>query len=62
MSGKQDVVQVPLDRILKGKSNDITIQADDIVYVAPSELKAAMKRSIEVAIAFASTASIYGFR
>jgi len=61
-AGVRDIQHVPVDRILRGKDADIVIQADDIIYVAPSAVKAAVKRTVDVAIAFASTASIYGFQ
>jgi polysaccharide export outer membrane protein len=56
--GRQQNISVPLGKILKAKAPDVTLQAEDILYVPNSTAKAVAKRSADAAIALATSATI----
>jgi hypothetical protein len=51
--------KVRLDDVLRGKKTDITMQPDDILFVPPSNLKAAGKTIIISAVGFATQAFFF---
>jgi len=51
---------IPLKRILAGKSPDVRVQADDIVFIPNSAAKAAGRRGIEAILQAATGISMYG--
>jgi len=53
-------MQLPLGRIEKGKRQDVTLQADDIVYIPFSYLRN-MATNLTALLAAASTAAIYHY-
>jgi len=57
-SGPQQI-PIPLPRIMSAKVPDISLQADDIVFVPRSEGKAAVRRSLEAILQAATGAAIY---
>jgi polysaccharide export outer membrane protein len=56
--GQQQNIPVPLGKILKAKAPDVTLQAEDILYVPNSTAKAVAKRTADAAIALATSATI----
>ncbi|HEY6119666.1 MAG TPA: SLBB domain-containing protein, partial [Pyrinomonadaceae bacterium] len=50
---------VPLKRLLQGKTGDMQLQAEDIVYIPTSLTKAAVYRTAPALVADASAAAIY---
>jgi polysaccharide biosynthesis/export protein len=58
-TGTRVVQKVKLEDVLRGRSVDITMQPDDIVFVPPSVLKAASKTALTAAIGFATQAYFY---
>lgn len=58
-NGTRVVEKVRLEDVLRGKKIDPTIQAEDIIFVPPSSMKAVSKAAIAAALAFATTALIY---
>jgi polysaccharide biosynthesis/export protein len=58
-SGTRVIQKVKLEDVLRGKSVDITMQPDDILFVPPSVLKAASKTALVAAIGFATQAYFY---
>ena len=56
--GQQQNIPVALGKILKAKAPDVTLQANDILYVPTSTAKVVAKRSADVAITLATTATI----
>ena len=57
--GTRVVQTVKLEDVLRGKSVDITMQPDDILYIPPSILKAAGKTALTAAVGFATQAFFY---
>ena len=53
-------ISLPLKKILEGKSPDLTLQADDIVFVPSSAAKAARNRGIEAILQAATGVAMYG--
>ena len=53
-------ISIPLKRILAGKSPDVRVQADDIVFIPNSAAKAAGRRGIEAILQAATGISMYG--
>jgi len=58
-NGTRLVERVRLDDVLRGKGIDIAMQSDDIVFVPPSNLKAASKVMATAALGFATQAYLY---
>jgi polysaccharide biosynthesis/export protein len=58
-SGTRVMEKVRLDDVLRGKKTDITMQPDDILFVPPSNLKAAGKTIIISAVGFATQAFFF---
>ena len=58
-SGTRVVQKVKLDEVLRGRTVDITMQPDDILFIPPSVLKAAGKTALTAAIGFATQAYFY---
>jgi polysaccharide export outer membrane protein len=50
-TGKRDEVPLDLDKVMKLKGDDVTLQASDILYVPDSNSKKALHRAGDVAIA-----------
>jgi polysaccharide export outer membrane protein len=53
-------VPLPLKRILAGKSPDVRVQADDIIFIPSSAAKAASRRGIEAILQAATGIAMYG--
>lgn len=53
------VQKVKLEEVLRGRTVDITMQPDDILFIPPSILKAAGKTALTAAIGFATQAYFY---
>jgi polysaccharide export outer membrane protein len=58
-SGTRVVQKVKLEDVLRGRTVDITMQPDDILFIPPSTLKAAGKAAMTSAIGFATQAYFY---
>src|SRR5271156_5196089 len=58
-SGTRVVQKVKLEDVLRGRTVDITMQPDDILFVPPSALKAASKTILTSAVGFATQAYFY---
>lgn len=58
--GSRTEIPVDLDKVLKGKEPDLTIAANDILFVPDSAQKAALKRSTDVVVGTISGLFIYG--
>lgn len=58
-SGTRVVQKIRLEDVLRGRSVDIIMQPDDIVFIPPSDLKAASKVAITAAIGFATQAYFF---
>jgi len=58
-SGTRVVQKVKLEDVLRGRTVDITMQPDDILFIPPSILKAAGKTALVAAIGFATQAYFY---
>jgi polysaccharide export outer membrane protein len=58
-AGQQHQVVVDLGKILKQETEDVKLQASDILYVPVSVSKAVLIRSAELAISVATAAAIY---
>ena len=58
-SGTRVIEKVRLDDVLRGKRTDITMQPDDILFIPPSNMKAAGKSALVSAVGFASLAYFY---
>jgi len=58
-SSPQDT-PIPLDKILAGKSPDLELQADDVVFVPNSVAKAVTRRTLEAALQAATGIAIWG--
>lgn len=56
--GQQQDIRVPLGKILKAKAPDVTLQAEDILYVPNSTAKAVAARGVDAAIALATAATV----
>jgi len=52
-------IQIPLKKILSGKSPDLPLRADDIVFVPSSAAKGAARRSLEAIVQTATGVAIY---
>lgn len=55
-------ILVDLKSILSGKSKDIALQGNDILYIPTSVAKTAARRSIDTILQFALNAAIYNVR
>jgi polysaccharide biosynthesis/export protein len=53
------VQKVKLEDVLRGRTVDITMQPDDILFIPPSALKAAGKTALTAAVGFATQAYFY---
>ena len=53
---------VPLKKMLEAKAPDVTLQADDILFVPISAGKLAARRTVDVALTMATTVGIYTIR
>jgi polysaccharide export outer membrane protein len=53
-------IPIPLNKILRAKSTDIALQADDIVFVPNSAVKTATRRGLDAALQAATGVAIYG--
>ncbi|HET6215821.1 MAG TPA: polysaccharide biosynthesis/export family protein [Acidobacteriaceae bacterium] len=58
-SGTRVVQKVKLEDVLRGRTVDITMQPDDILFIPPSTLKAAGKTALTAAVGFATQAFFY---
>ena len=58
-TGTRVVQKVKLEEVLRGRTVDITMQPDDILFIPPSILKAAGKTALTAAIGFATQAYFY---
>jgi polysaccharide export outer membrane protein len=58
-NGTRVVQKVKLDDVLRGRTVDITMQPDDILFIPPSILKAAGKTALTAAVGFATQAFFY---
>jgi polysaccharide biosynthesis/export protein len=58
--GSRTEIPVDLDKVLKGKAPDLTLAANDILFVPDSAQKAALKRGTEVIMGTISGLLIYG--
>ncbi len=58
-NGTRVVQKVKLEDVLRGRTVDITMQPDDILFVPPSILKAAGKTALTAAVGFATQAYFY---
>jgi polysaccharide export outer membrane protein len=58
-NGTRVVQKVKLDDVLRGRTVDITMQPDDIIFIPPSILKAAGKTALTAATGFATQAYFY---
>jgi polysaccharide export outer membrane protein len=59
-SSQPTEVPLPLKRILAGKSPDVKVQADDIIFIPSSAAKVAGKRGIEAILQAATGIAMYG--
>jgi polysaccharide export outer membrane protein len=57
--GTRVVEKVKLDDALRGRTVDITMQPDDIIFIPPSIMKAAAKTALTAAVGFATQAYFY---
>jgi polysaccharide biosynthesis/export protein len=57
-SGQASEIPIPLKRILAGKSPDIKVQADDIVFIPSSTAKAAGRRGLDAILQAATGVSM----
>jgi hypothetical protein len=53
------VQKVKLEDMLRGRTVDITMQPDDILFIPPSALKATGKTALTAAIGFATQAYFF---
>jgi polysaccharide export outer membrane protein len=60
VDGAPTEIPIPLDKILAAKSTDVTLHADDIVFVPNSVVKTATRRTLDAAIQAATGIAIYG--
>jgi polysaccharide export outer membrane protein len=58
-NGTRVVQKVKLEDVLRGRTVDITMQPDDILFVPPSILKGAAKTALTAAIGFATQAYFF---
>lgn len=58
--GSRTEIPVDLDKVLKGRESDLTLAANDILFVPDSAQKAALKRGSEVIMGTLSGLLIYG--
>jgi polysaccharide export outer membrane protein len=58
-TGTRVVQKVKLEDVLRGRSVDITMQPDDILFIPPSALKATVKTALTAAIGFATQAYFF---
>lgn len=58
-NGTRVVQKVKVDDMLRGRTVDITMQPDDILFIPPSVLKAAGKTALTAAIGFATQAYFF---
>jgi polysaccharide export outer membrane protein len=58
-NGTRVVQKVKLEDVLRGRTVDITMQPDDILFVPPSTLKAAGKTALTAAVGFATQAFFF---
>jgi len=58
-NGTRVVQKVKLEDVLRGRTVDITMQPDDILFIPPSVLKAASKTALTAAVGFATQAYFY---
>jgi polysaccharide biosynthesis/export protein len=58
-SGTRVIQKVKLDDMLRGKTTDVIMQPDDILFIPPSNLKTIGKNAISLAIGFATLAYFY---
>jgi polysaccharide biosynthesis/export protein len=59
-TGKRDEVPLDLHKVLKLKSQDVTLQASDILFVPDSAGKHAMQRAGDVAVSLTAGAALIG--
>jgi polysaccharide export outer membrane protein len=58
-NGTRVVQKVKLEDVLRGRTVDITMQPDDILFIPPSILKGAAKTALTAAVGFATQAYFY---
>ncbi len=58
-SGTRVVQKVKLEDVLRGRTVDITMQPDDILFIPPSTLKATGKTALTAAVGFATQAFFF---
>jgi hypothetical protein len=58
-TGTRVVQKVKLEDMLRGRTVDITMQPDDILFIPPSVLKATGKTALTAAIGFATQAYFF---
>jgi polysaccharide export outer membrane protein len=58
-NGTRVVQKVKLEDVVRGRTVDITMQPDDIIFIPPSILKAAGKTALTAAVGFATQAYFY---
>jgi len=59
--GKREEFPVDLDKIGKGLAPDMTMQADDILFIPSNKAKTALMRTLDTTIGVVSGRLIYGF-
>jgi protein involved in polysaccharide export with SLBB domain len=59
--GKREEIPVNLESILQGKADDIEMMPNDILFVPPNKVKAAINRTLESTIGVVSNRLIYRF-
>ncbi len=62
VGSKKVVTEIDVPRILKGKSADIALKDDDVIYVPNSESKVAILRGLQAAVSITSALVIYSGR
>lgn len=58
-SGGMTTTRIPLKKMLEAKAPDITLEADDILFVPLSGVKVAVARTAEAAVSAATAISVY---
>lgn len=58
-SGQREEIPIPLRAILEGKSPDLALQGDDIVFVPNSAAKGAARRTLDAIVQIATGTAIY---
>ena len=59
-TGKRDEVPLDLNKVMKLKTEDVTLQPSDILFVPDSTAKKAMRRTGDVAVGLAAAVALLG--